>query len=126
MNFDQLDRKMRIFETAHDLCALPGMHIVARLDGRGFTRLTKQTPTFEAPFDVRFRTNKHRLKYIPIITLCSMPGGATTFEAIEEFADCRKQWFQSFLALPNGIPGHDTIDRVFCPLDASVFAQCFG
>jgi len=72
------------------------------------------------------RTKKHRLDDILIITLCAMLCGATTFEEIEEFADCRKEWFQSFLALPNGIPSHDTIYRVFCALDASVFAQCFG
>lgn len=29
--------------------------MVARLDGRGFTRLTKEICKFEAPFDVRFR-----------------------------------------------------------------------
>ena len=42
MKFDDLDTKMRVFETAHDQRVLPGMFIVARLDGRGFTKLTKQ------------------------------------------------------------------------------------
>jgi tRNA(His) guanylyltransferase len=42
MKFDELDKKMRIYETAHDLCVLPGIYMVARLDGRGFTRLTKE------------------------------------------------------------------------------------
>lgn len=55
MKFDDLDRKMRVFETAHDLSVLPGLNIVARLDGRNFTRLTKEVHQFEAPFDVRFR-----------------------------------------------------------------------
>lgn len=55
MKFDELDDKMRVFETAHDLCVLPGLHMVARLDGRGFTRLTKEVHRFEAPFDARFR-----------------------------------------------------------------------
>ncbi len=55
MKFDDLDAKMRVFETAHDHCVLPGIHIVARLDGRGFTRLTKEVHHFEAPFDERFR-----------------------------------------------------------------------
>lgn len=55
MKFDDLDAKMRVFETAHDHCVLPGIHIVARLDGRGFTRLTKVVHEFEAPFDERFR-----------------------------------------------------------------------
>ncbi len=55
MKFDDLDKKMRVFETAADLCVLPGVFMVARLDGRSFTRLTKETCRFEAPFDVRFR-----------------------------------------------------------------------
>jgi tRNA(His) 5'-end guanylyltransferase len=55
MKFDELDARMRIYETAHDHCALPGLYLVARLDGRSFTRLTKERHTFEAPFDVRFR-----------------------------------------------------------------------
>ena len=55
MKFDDLDQMMRVFETAHDLCVLPGLHMVARLDGRSFTRLTKEVHPFEAPFDLRFR-----------------------------------------------------------------------
>jgi len=55
MKFDDLDAKMRVFETGHDRCVLPGVYIVARLDGRSFTRLTKEVHDFEAPFDVRFR-----------------------------------------------------------------------
>jgi len=55
MKFDDLDEKMRVFETAHDHCVLPGLWMVARLDGRGFTKLTKETMQYEVPFDVRFR-----------------------------------------------------------------------
>ncbi len=55
MKFDELDQKMRVFETAADYCVLPGIYMVARLDGRSFTRLTKETCAFEAPFDERFR-----------------------------------------------------------------------
>ena len=40
MQFDELDARMRVFETAHDDCVLQGVHIVLRLDGRGFTRFT--------------------------------------------------------------------------------------
>lgn len=49
MSFDELDKRMRIFETATDLCVLPGITMVARLDGRSFTRLTKEVCKFEAP-----------------------------------------------------------------------------
>lgn len=55
MKFDELDKRMRVYETASDLCALPGLYLVARVDGRAFTRLTKEICSFEAPFDVRFR-----------------------------------------------------------------------
>jgi tRNA(His) 5'-end guanylyltransferase len=55
MKFDDLDLKMRVYETAHDRIVLPGMYIVARMDGRGFTRLTKEVHPFKAPFDEDFR-----------------------------------------------------------------------
>ncbi len=55
MRFDDLDRKMRVFETAHDHCVLPGLHVVARLDGRAFTRFTRDVYAMDKPFDVRFR-----------------------------------------------------------------------
>jgi tRNA(His) 5'-end guanylyltransferase len=55
MKFDELDQKMRVFETAHDHCVLPELYMVARIDGRSFTRLTKEIHQFEAPFDISFR-----------------------------------------------------------------------
>src|SRR5689334_7140757 len=55
MQFDDLDRRMRVYETAHDHCVLPGIYIVARLDGRSFTRLTGEICAFEKPFDEGFR-----------------------------------------------------------------------
>lgn len=55
MKFDDLDNKMRVYETAQDRCVLPGMYIVARIDGRSFTKLTKEVHQFAAPFDDRFR-----------------------------------------------------------------------
>lgn len=55
MKFSELDARMRPFETAHDLSVMPDLFIVARLDGRNFTRLTKEIHRFEAPFDSAFR-----------------------------------------------------------------------
>ena len=40
MRIDDLDDRMRGFEAALDPCVLPGVWMVARLDGRNFTRLT--------------------------------------------------------------------------------------
>lgn len=55
MKFDDLDKKMRVYESAHDLCVLPGLFMVARIDGRCFTQLTKERHRFAAPYDARFR-----------------------------------------------------------------------
>ena len=55
MNFDVFDRRMRDWETKEDDCIPPNVFAVARLDGRSFTRLTKDICQFDAPFDVRFR-----------------------------------------------------------------------
>ena len=55
MKFTELDRRMRVYETANDLVVLPGVLMVARLDGRGFTKLVRERHPFEAPFDPRFR-----------------------------------------------------------------------
>lgn len=55
MNFDDLDKMMRVYEESIDQYVLQDMYLVARIDGRSFTRLTKEICHFEAPFDVKFR-----------------------------------------------------------------------
>lgn len=55
MKFDDFDAKMRAYEQSLDQMILPDLYIAARLDGRSFTRLTKEICRFEAPFDIRFR-----------------------------------------------------------------------
>ena len=42
MDFDTLDKQMRRFEQSLDRAMLEGIYVVARLDGHGFTRLTKK------------------------------------------------------------------------------------
>lgn len=55
MDFDTLDKQMRRFEQSLDRTMLEGIYVVARLDGHGFTRLTKKEWNLEKPFDIRFR-----------------------------------------------------------------------
>jgi tRNA(His) guanylyltransferase len=55
MKFDDLDQKMRTFETLNDSYFLPEMFLVARIDGRNFTQLTRDRHPFEAPYDPNFR-----------------------------------------------------------------------
>lgn len=55
MDFDTFDQQMRRFEQSLDRCIPQDKYLVARLDGHGFTRLTKQEWNLEKPFDIRFR-----------------------------------------------------------------------
>ncbi len=55
MHFDKLDKIMRVYETNSDQCVLPGIYMIARIDGRSFSRLTKEICRFDAPYDERFR-----------------------------------------------------------------------
>lgn len=63
------------------------------------------------------RTKKHKLIDILIITLCATICGVEGWEEIEIFAEEREDWLRGFLELPNGIPSHDTMYRVFSRLN---------
>ena len=55
MKFDDFDTKMRKFEESLDQVIPADCFMVARLDGKGFTKLTKEDMDLEKPFDIRFR-----------------------------------------------------------------------
>jgi predicted transposase YbfD/YdcC len=72
------------------------------------------------------RTKKHRLDDILVIALCAVITGADSFEEIQRFGEARHGWLKRFLVLPNGIPSHDTFNRVFALLDRDQFSACFA
>jgi predicted transposase YbfD/YdcC len=45
---------------------------------------------------------------------------------MERFGRLREDWLKGFLELPEGIPSHDTFNRVFSALDPHAFMECFG
>lgn len=55
MRFDDLDKRMRLYEESTDRKVPPDVRIVARLDGRGFSQLTAEGSCFEKPFDYTFK-----------------------------------------------------------------------
>lgn len=81
---------------------------------------------FEEMPDPRIdRKKQHLLMDILVITLCAVICGATSWESIEDYGHKQEDWLKTFLVLPNGIPSHDTIARVFSLLDAKKFSLCF-
>lgn len=68
---------------------------------------------------------RHLLMDIVVIALCAVIAGANTWPEIETFGRKRWAWLRKFCALPNGIPAHDTFERVFDHLRPRVFQACF-
>lgn len=71
------------------------------------------------------RTQQHQLVDIVTIAICAVICGADGWVAIETYGKAKYKWLKRFLALPNGIPAHDTFARVFARLDPEQFQQCF-
>jgi predicted transposase YbfD/YdcC len=69
------------------------------------------------------RSKLHRLDDILMIVLVGLLGGCRGFEEIAAFAQFREDWLRTFLKLPNGVPSHDTLGRVFAALDPKLFAE---
>jgi DDE_Tnp_1-associated len=81
---------------------------------------------FEAIEDPRCAWRvEHRLVDILVIAVCAVIGEAGSFEDIALYGRCKRAWLEQFLALPNGIPSHDTFRRVFTLVDPDAFERCF-
>jgi predicted transposase YbfD/YdcC len=68
---------------------------------------------------------EHRLIDILVIAVCAILGEAESFEDIALYGRCKRAWLGQFLALPNGIPSHDTFRRVFMLVDPEAFERSF-
>ena len=71
------------------------------------------------------RKKLHNLIDILVIVLCAVICGAENWEDMEEFGHAKYDWFKTFLELPNGIPSHDTLWRVFSLLNPEQFEKNF-
>src|SRR5215472_17420676 len=72
------------------------------------------------------RTRLHQLLDIVIIAICAVMAGAESWDDSALFGEAKQDWFATFLDLPNGIPSHDTFNRVFAALDPDQFRAGFA
>lgn len=68
----------------------------------------------------------HKLIDMIIITVCAVICGADSWSGVETFGKAKQQWLKQYLELPNGIPSHDTLGRVFANLNAEAFPAGFS
>lgn len=68
---------------------------------------------------------RHLLSDMLSIAICAVACGAEGWADIELFGRSKLRWFETFLALPHGVPSHDTFARVFSRLDPDAFERCF-
>ena len=69
---------------------------------------------------------EHDLVDILVIALCAVMAGAEGWDDIEDWGIANEALLRTYLRLRNGIPGHDTIRRMFELLDPAQVEQRFA
>ena len=72
------------------------------------------------------RNKKHLLIDIIVLSIIAVLCGAESWNSIELFGKSKKDFLSKILKLPNGIPSHDTINRVFSLINPGKFEQLFA
>lgn len=84
------------------------------------------TEYFRSIEDPRIERNKKHLVWdIISLTICAVVCGCETWEEIELYGKEKHDWLSTILQLPNGIPSHDTIRRLFIRLNPEHLQHCF-
>lgn len=68
---------------------------------------------------------EHLLIDILVIAVCAVIAGAESWVDMAIYGEDKAEWLATFLALPNGIPAHDTFRRVFMLIDPKDFESRF-
>ncbi len=61
-------------------------------------------------------TKDHLLADIIFITIAAVICGAYSWNDIENYGIAKESWLKQFLKLSNGVPSHDTFNRVYSAL----------
>ena len=88
--------------------------------------MTNLHEAFKSLKDTRIHRNKkHSLMDIIILSILAVLCGAESYDSIALFGKENIDFLRQFLSLKNGIPSHDTINRVFQILNPRQFEKCF-
>jgi predicted transposase YbfD/YdcC len=68
----------------------------------------------------------HKVIDIVVIAMCATLAQQDTWEEIADYAEMKADFLKQFLELPNGVPSHDTISRVFSLIDPVAWQVCFA
>jgi predicted transposase YbfD/YdcC len=71
------------------------------------------------------RNQDHPLISILLIAVCGAISGADNWVDIEAYGKAKQSWLETLIALPNGIPSHDTFGRVFRFINPQAFQERF-
>jgi predicted transposase YbfD/YdcC len=68
--------------------------------------------------------SRHLLVDIVVLAICGVIADCDDWPEIVLFTQKRLAWFKRFLKLPNGVPSHDTFERVFSKLEPRSLQCC--
>ena len=104
-----------------EIHAVLGEYGIDMIENIGIDALIDLRNTLDSLEDKRFEPYvEHPLSDIVLIALIAIMSNADEWCEIAYFAEIKQEWFATFLRLPNGIPSHDTIQRVISSLDSTV------
>ena len=61
-----------------------------------------------------------------MIAICTLLCGGETFNDMEDFGHSKRDWFETFLTLRNGVPSHDTFNRLMAALDGKALRRALN
>lgn len=68
---------------------------------------------------------QHKLNDILVMSIIAVICGADSYNEMEDYCNAKAEWLTDILGLKNGIPSHDTFNRVLSSIDYEKFEDCF-
>ena len=96
------------------------------MSNKAFTEVNSIIEEFKDLQDPRSTINRrHLLGDLIVISVMAVIAGSDGPLAIATWAENQAEWLKQHLELPNGIPSHDTFDRLFRTIKPEAFQPCF-